>query len=250
MFEDLKHKTVLITGASSGLGAGFAEIFARHGARLALAARRVEKLEALKRKLIEGGADVQVVELDVTDENSVEAAVNAVAPSIDILVNNAGVATFGRSLEISASDWDKTLDTNLRGLFLVAQAVARRMEREGTGGSIVNISSITALRASRGLAAYSASKAGASHLTKCLALDWAAHGIRVNALCPGYIETEMNAGFFETPEGLALIARTPMKKIGRISDLEGPLLLLASDAGRHITGIDLPVDGGHLVSSL
>lgn len=250
MFEDLKHKTVLITGASSGLGAGFAEIFARHGARLALAARRVEKLEALKRKLVDGGAEVQVVALDVTDENAVEAAVNAVTPGIDILVNNAGVATFGRSLEISASDWDKTLDTNLRGLFLVAQAVARRMEREGTGGSIVNISSITALRASRGLAAYSASKAGASHLTKCLALDWAAHGIRVNALCPGYIETEMNAGFFETPEGLALIARTPMKKIGRISDLEGPLLLLASDAGRHITGIDLPVDGGHLVSSL
>ncbi|MCD1634036.1 SDR family oxidoreductase [Martelella mediterranea] len=250
MFEDLKRKTVLITGASSGLGAGFAEIFARHGARLALAARRVEKLEALQRKLVDGGADVQVVALDVTDENSVEAAVNAVTPHIDILVNNAGVATFGRSLEISASDWDKTLDTNLRGLFLVAQAVARRMEREGTGGSIVNISSITALRASRGLAAYSASKAGASHLTKCLALDWAAHGIRVNALCPGYIETEMNAGFFETPEGLALIARTPMKKIGRISDLEGPLLLLASDAGRHITGIDLPVDGGHLVSSL
>lgn len=250
MFEDLKRKTVLITGASSGLGAGFAEIFARHGARLALAARRVEKLEALQRKLVEGGAEVQVVALDVTDENSVEAAVNAVAPNIDILVNNAGVATFGRSLEISASDWDKTLDTNLRGLFLVAQAVARRMEREGTGGSIVNISSITALRASRGLAAYSASKAGASHLTKCLALDWAAHGIRVNALCPGYVETEMNTGFFETPEGLALIARTPMKKIGRISDLEGPLLLLASDAGRHITGIDLPVDGGHLVSSL
>ena len=250
MFEDLKRKTVLITGASSGLGAGFAEIFARHGARLALAARRVEKLEALQRRLVDGGADVQVVALDVTDENSVEAAVNAVAPNIDILVNNAGVATFGRSLEISAGDWDKTLDTNLRGLFLVAQAVARRMVREGTGGSIVNISSITALRASRGLAAYSASKAGASHLTKCLALDWAAQGIRVNALCPGYIETEMNTGFFETPEGLALIARTPMKKIGRISDLEGPLLLLASDAGRHITGIDLPVDGGHLVSSL
>lgn len=250
MFEDLKRKTVLITGASSGLGAGFAEIFARHGARLALAARRVDKLEALQRKLVEGGADVQVIELDVTDENSVEAAVNAVAPGIDILVNNAGVATFGRSLEISASDWDKTLDTNLRGLFLVAQAVARRMERSGTGGSIVNISSITALRASRGLAAYSASKAAVSHLTKILALDWAGHGIRVNALCPGYFETDMNAGFFETPEGLALIARTPMKKIGRIADLEGPLLLLASDAGSHITGIDLPVDGGHLLSSL
>jgi len=250
MFEDLSQKTVLITGASSGLGAGFARIFARYGASIAIAARRTDKLEALKSELIGKGANVQVIELDVTDEVSINNAIEAVTPRIDILINNAGVTSFGNSLHVSPEEWDKTLDTNLRGLFFVAQAVARRMKQEGTGGAIVNISSITALRASRGFAAYSASKAGVSHLTKILALDWARYGIRVNAICPGYFETEMSGDYFNTPEGLEMIERIPMKRIGQVEDLEGALLLLSSNASRHITGIDLPVDGGHLLSSL
>lgn len=250
MFEDLSQKTVLITGASSGLGAGFARIFARYCAKVVIAARRTDKLEALKAELLGQDVDVQVIELDVTDEESIDQAIQAVSPGIDILINNAGVASFGNTMDVSAQEWDKTLDTNLRGVFFVAQAVARRMKQDGRGGAIVNVSSITALRASHGFAAYSASKAGVSHLSKVLALDWARDGIRVNAICPGYFETEMSGDYFKSPEGLEMIARIPTKRIGQIEDLEGALLLLSSDAGRHITGIDLPVDGGHLLISL
>ena len=250
MFEDLKDKTVLITGASSGLGAGFARMFAKQGARIAIAARRKSKLEALRDELVGQGAEVQVIELDVTDEASIEQAVNSVSPQIDILVNNAGISSFGNTLQVTPDEWDMTHDTNLRGVFFVAQAVAKRMKQDGRGGSIVNISSITALRPSHGFAGYSASKAGVSHLTKVLALDWARYGIRVNAICPGYFQTEMSGDYFSTEPGLEMIARIPSRRIGQVEDLEGPVLLLSSDAGRHITGIDLPVDGGHLLTSL
>jgi NAD(P)-dependent dehydrogenase (short-subunit alcohol dehydrogenase family) len=250
MFEDLKGKTVLITGASSGLGAGFARIFSQYGARVAVAARRTEKLNALRDELAGQGTDVQVIEMDVTDLASIESGIAAVSPHVDILINNAGVASFGNSLKVSEAEWDKTLDTNLKGMFFTAQSVANRMVREERSGAIVNISSITALRPSHGLAAYSASKAGVSHLTKVLALDWARNGIRVNAICPGYFETEMSGDYFGSTAGQEMIARIPTKRIGQMEDLEGPVLLLASDAGRHITGVNLPVDGGHLLLSL
>ncbi len=147
------------------------------------------------------------------------------------------------------SDWDAVVDTNLKGAFFLSQAIARRMREQG-GGAIVNVSSILGLRVAGNVAAYAVSKAGLVQLTKALALEWARFGIRVNALCPGYIETDLNRHFFETDAGDALVRRIPLRSLGRFEDLDAPMLLLCSDAGRYMTGSTLVVDGGHLVSSL
>jgi NAD(P)-dependent dehydrogenase (short-subunit alcohol dehydrogenase family) len=185
----------------------------------------------------------------VADAAAVE-AVFAEAPPFDIVINNAGLSQPGPALETSEAEWDSTLDVNLKGAFFVAKTAASAMLKARRGGSIVNVASILGLRVAGGVSAYAASKAGLIQLTRSLALEWARHGIRVNALCPGYIETDLNRDFFATDAGMALINRIPQRRLGQAEDLDGALLLLASDAGCHITGTTLAVDGGHLVSSL
>jgi len=243
----LAGRTALVTGASSGLGRHFADLLADAGACVVLAARRTDRLEAAVDEIRSKGGAARAIALDVTDEASIAAAF-AAAP-VDILVNNAGISSPGKAMSYAASDWDAVMATNLRGAFLVAQAAAQSMA-ERKGGSIVNVASILGLRVAGDLAAYAASKAGLVQLTKALALEWARHGIRVNALCPGYIVTDLNAEFFASPGGAALVKRIPQRRVGQPDDLDGALLLLASDASRYITGAALPVDGGHLVSSL
>lgn len=243
----------LVTGASSGLGAHFARTLAASGYRVILAARRVEALAALKGEIESAGGKADVVALDVGDARSVDAAfatIDAMGSRLNLVVNNAGISDAKPALEISADDWDRVVDTNLRGVFLVAQSGARRMKDSGAGGSIVNVASITAHRVAGNLASYAASKAGVVRLTEALALEWARYGIRVNALCPGYIETDLNRAFFETEPGRAMIKRIPQRRLGKAEDLDGALLLLAGDAGRYITGSSIVVDGGHLISSL
>lgn len=188
--------------------------------------------------------------MDVSNANSVTAAFATLEDGLDILVNNAGVTTTQRAQDLEEAAWDKILDTNLKGAFLVAQAAARSMRASGRGGVIVNIASILGLRVAGGVSPYAASKAGLIQLTKALALEWARDRIRVNALCPGYIETDLNRDFFASDAGQALIKRIPQRRLGKPEELDGALLLLCSDAGAYITGAEIPVDGGHLVSSL
>ena len=245
--NSLIGKRALITGASSGLGTHFAALLASQGAAVFIAARRASALEALAATLRAAGAEVTCVPLDVNDPASREAMAQSVG-TLDILVNNAGVVSEDLALEQSEANWDTVLDTNLKGMFFVAQTVARAMQARG--GTIVNIASILGVRQAGGVLPYAVSKAGVIQMTKSLALEWARHGIRVNALAPGYIQTELNQQFWETPAGLALIKRIPQRRLGDLKDLDGPMLLLASDASRYMTGAVLAVDGGHLVSSL
>ena len=252
MTPDLTGQTALVTGASSGLGRHFAKLLAKHGARVAIGARRMDKLVTLAEEIRAEGGEALLVELDVTDEASVDKAVGQVADAmvgIDILVNNAGIVIAKPALELSVTDWDMTVATNLRGAFLVAQAAAKRMAESG-GGSIVNIASIAGLRTGGHISAYAASKAGLIHLTKNLAVELARSKVRVNALAPGYIETELNADFFASKAGEELVRRIPQRRLGRPEDLDGPLLLLVSDASRYMTGTVLVVDGGHSVNPL
>jgi len=245
--KDLTGKRALITGASSGLGAHFAARLAAWGAEVFVAARRTAALETLTAALREKGCKVTPVPLDVTSAASRAAMAEAVG-ALDILVNNAGVAVEGPALEQSEANWDAVIDTNLKGMFFVAQAVAPAMKARGA--AIINVASVLGMRQAGGVLPYAVSKSGVIQLTKTLALEWARHGIRVNALAPGYIETELNQAFWRTPAGEALIKRIPQRRLGRMEDLDGPLLLLASDAGHYMTGTVLAVDGGHLVSSL
>lgn len=252
----LDGKVVLVTGASGGLGRHFAGVMAAAGATVVLAARRTEKLAEA---VAEIGPAAHAVPLDVTDAASVAAAFDAAEKAagapVSVLVNNAGIAATAPALEVTPEDWSRVVDTNLTGAFLCAQEAARRMAAAGGGGgggggSIVNIASIVGLRPAGAVAAYAASKAGLVHLTRALALEWARLGVRVNALAPGYIETEINTAFFATEAGQRLVRRIPQRRLGRMADLDGPLLLLASDAGAYMTGAVLAVDGGHLASSL
>jgi NAD(P)-dependent dehydrogenase (short-subunit alcohol dehydrogenase family) len=253
MFSDLIGRNVLVTGASSGLGAHFARVLAARGCRMVLAARRPEVLAVLKAEIEGAGGAAELVVLNVADEKSVEAAfavIDGLGVRVDVVVNNAGISDTKPALEISAADWDRVADTNLRGVFLVAQAAAKRMKVDGKGGAIVNVASILGHRVAGSVASYIASKAGVVRLSEALALEWARYGIRVNALCPGYIETDLNRDFFDSEVGKALVKRIPQRRLGKAEDLDGALLLLVSDAGRYITGSSLVVDGGHLVSSL
>jgi NAD(P)-dependent dehydrogenase (short-subunit alcohol dehydrogenase family) len=239
---------VLVTGASSGLGAHFARRLAGLGARVTLAARRAERLAACCEEIRAQGGWAEALTLDVACARQTAAAL--AGRRFDIVINNAGVAHSAAALDHGAAEIDRVIDVNLKGAFRVAQASAQAMIAAGTPGSIVNVASILAHRVAGHTAAYAASKAGLVQLTRALALEWARHGIRVNALCPGYIETEINRAFFATEPGQALIRRVPQRRLGQPGDLDGALLLLASDLGRFITGADLAVDGGHLVSSL
>jgi NAD(P)-dependent dehydrogenase (short-subunit alcohol dehydrogenase family) len=245
----LAGKTALVTGASSGFGAHFAKVLANEGAHVIIAARREDNLARLAEDIAASGHAVEVAGLDVTSAASIRALEPRIG-SLDILVNNAGVANEGPALDVTEADWDSVIDTNLKGCFFMAQAAARAMKAHGRGGSIVNIASILGLRQVGNVLPYSVSKAGLIQMTKVLALEWARHRIRVNAIAPGYFHTDINSPLWETEGGQAMVKRVPRRRLGVVSDLDGPLLLLASDASAHMTGAVLAVDGGHLVSTL
>jgi NAD(P)-dependent dehydrogenase (short-subunit alcohol dehydrogenase family) len=246
----LTNQHALVTGASSGLGRHFAAVLANAGARVTVAARRETALEQTVATI---GAQAQSVRMDVTDATSIEQAFARAEQQfgpVGILINNAGVTITRAAVDVAETDWTSVIDTNLKGAWLVAQHAARRMIQHDTGGSIVNIASILGLRVAGGVAPYAISKAGVIQMTKALALEWARYKIRVNALAPGYIETELNDDFFSSDAGKALIRRIPQRRLGEARELDGPLLLLASGAGSYMTGSVVAADGGHLVSGL
>ena len=250
---DVSGKTALVTGASSGLGEHFARTLAGAGANVVLAARRLDRLQTLSRQIESKGGVALAVAMDVTDVDSVRAGFDAASRTlvpVTIVVNNAGVAISGPALELRHTDWDAVVDTNLKGAWLVTQEAARRLVAVSLGGSIINIASVLAFRVAGHTAPYAVSKAGLVQLTRVLALEWARHNIRVNAIAPGYIETDLNREFLASAAGQALIKRIPQRRPGTPEDLDGALLLLASQASRYMTGATLVVDGGQLQSTL
>ena len=249
MSFDLTGKVALVTGASQGLGARFAETLAASGATVAVAARQLAKLEDLAERMRTTGGTAHAVAMDVTDPASVAAAIEdaeATLGPLDVLVNNAGIAIEKPFLEMSLEDYDQVLDTNLKGCFLVAQAAARRMKGSG-GGSIINISSVLGTEVISTLSTYCASKGGLLQLNRAMALELSRYGIRVNAIAPGYIETPINSRFFKSEHGQKMVRTIPQRRLGQPDDLDGALLLLASDQGAYMTGSVVTVDGGFVL---
>lgn len=250
---NLTNKVALVTGASSGLGFHFAQTLANHGATVVVAGRRTERLSKLVDSIQAHGGSAFALKCDVTDTASIRSCVEAAevqTGGIDILVNNAGIADPAPALETTEAQWNAVINTNLNGAWHVAQHVAKSMVARKRGGSIINIASILGLRVATALPAYVAAKAGLIHLTKALALEWARANIRVNAIAPGYILTEINQEWFSTEGGQLAIKRIPQRRIGTPADLDGPLLLLSSDASSYMTGSIIVADGGHSVNSL
>jgi NAD(P)-dependent dehydrogenase (short-subunit alcohol dehydrogenase family) len=244
---DLSGHTALVTGGGSGIGKHFAQILAQHGAAVVVAGRRPDKLEAVADSIRARGGKAFVVEMDVAHESSVAAAIEKAqqdAGTIDILINNAGIVGTQSALDMPEEEWDAVIATNLKGCWLCARHVARRLIAQQKRGSIVNIASILGIMTQKGTAPYSAAKAGLIHLTRVLASEWVRHGIRVNALAPGYIMSDMAEGFFSTPRGAKVIQLIPQRRVGTVEDLTGPMLLLAGDASSYMTGTTISIDGG------
>jgi NAD(P)-dependent dehydrogenase (short-subunit alcohol dehydrogenase family) len=247
----LRGQTALVTGASSGFGRHFAGVLSRAGAKVALAARRLDRLKQIAAEIEQGGGHAVPVELDVTDRASVTRAFSEAEASlgaITILINNAGVPSGEFFVDTSEEDWRAVMDVNLDGVYRAGQEAARRMAASGSGGSIINIASILGFGPIKALSAYAASKAAVISLTKSMALELARDRIRVNALAPGYFLTEFNDSYLSSEAGKRMMAGVPMRRAGKVEELDGPLLLLASDAGAFMTGSVIMVDGGHLLT--
>ena len=252
---DLSGRVAFITGASSGLGAQFARTLAGAGAAVVLASRRIEKLKDLRAQIDGEGGDAHVIELDVTDHASIKSAVahaETEVGSIDILINNSGVSTTQRLQDVEGSDFDYVFDTNVKGAFFVAQEVGKRMlaRAQGsapgsfTGGRIVNVASMAGLRVLPKIGIYAMSKAAVIQMTKAMAMEWGKFGINVNAICPGYIDTEINHSHWQTEQGQKLIQMLPRKRIGKPQDLDALLVMLCSDQSHFINGAVISADDG------
>jgi len=252
---DLAGRVALVTGASSGLGAQFAKTLSVAGAAVVLAGRRVERLKALRAEIEAAGGDAHVLALDVTDLDSIKSAVahaETEMGSIDILINNSGVSTSQKLTEVSADDYDFVMDTNVRGAFFVAQEVGKRMLGRArgstpgtfTGGRIVNIASMAGLRVLSQIGVYSMSKAAVIHMTRAMALEWGRYGINVNAICPGYIDTEINHHHWSTEQGKKLVEMLPRKRVGQPQDLDTTLLMLCAKESHFINGAVIQADDG------
>lgn len=250
----LTGRRALVTGGSSGLGLHFAKVLGTAGASVALAARRLGRLETEVATLREHGVDAYAVELDVSQRASVARAVMRAGELLggpaEIVVNNAGTTDTKRALDYTDTDWDRVVGTNLKGAWIVAQESARSLVAANRGGTIINVTSILANRVAGGVSPYCASKAGLRHLTHALALELARFQIRVNSLAPGYIATDLNREFLSSKAGESLRSRIAARRFGAPEDLDGALLLLASDAGAYMTGAEIVVDGGHQCASL
>ena len=252
---DLSGRVAFVTGASSGLGAQFARVLSQAGAAVVLAARRMERLKTLRAEIESQGGDAHVVELDVTDPDSIKSAVahaETEMGTIDILVNNSGVSTTQKLVDVKPEDYDFMMDTNTRGAFFVAQEVGKRMIARSrgaapgtfTGGRIVNVASMAGLRVMSQIGVYAMSKAAVVHMTRAMALEWGRFGINVNALCPGYIYTEINHHHWQTEAGQKLIGMLPRKRVGEPRDLDSALLMLCANESRFINGAVLAADDG------
>jgi NAD(P)-dependent dehydrogenase (short-subunit alcohol dehydrogenase family) len=252
---DLSGRVALVTGASSGLGAQFARTLAKAGAGVALAGRRVERLKTLRAEIQGEGGDAQVVKLDVTDHASIKAAVahtETELGTIDILVNNSGVATTQRLTDVTPEDYDYVFDTNTKGAFFVAQEVGKRMLARArgaapgtfTGGRIVNIASMAGLKVFGQIGVYCMSKAAVVHMTRAMALEWGRYGINVNAICPGYIDTDLNHHQWQTEQGKRLIEMTPRKRLGKPEDLDVVLMMLCANESHFVNGAVIQADDG------
>jgi NAD(P)-dependent dehydrogenase (short-subunit alcohol dehydrogenase family) len=252
---DLAGRVALVTGASSGLGSQFARTLAKAGAGVVLAARRVDKLMSLRAEIESEGGDAHVVELDVTDHDSIKSAVahaETEMGTIDILINNSGVSTTQKLVDVSPKDYDFIMDTNTRGAFFVAQEVGKRMIARSrgtapgtfTGGRIVNIASMAGLRVLSQIGVYCMSKAAVIHMTRAMALEWGRFGINVNAICPGYIDTEINHHHWKTEAGQKLVQMLPRKRVGRPQDLDATLMMLCANESHFINGAVIQADDG------
>ncbi len=252
---DLSGRVAFITGASGGLGAQFARTLSRAGAAVVLAARRTEKLKELRAQIEGEGGDAHVLELDVTDIASIKSAVahaETEVGSIDILINNSGVSTTQRIVDVTEEDYDYVLDTNTKGAFFVAQEVGKRMIARAkgaapgtyTGGRIVNIASMAGLKVLPQIGIYCMSKAAVVHMTRAMATEWGKFGINVNALCPGYIDTEINHHHWQTEQGQKLISMLPRKRVGQPADLDAVLVMLCANESHFINGAVIQADDG------